>query len=239
MSNYLFKNLKLALLALSLSISYSAFATDDTNSTSNSNNNEVEKTQEDVDKRLSLKDGDTVYVSDQNIVWARRGPTTNHKIVGAKKIGDKLIYKGISPDKKYMFLEDTDGSTFWMAYDSIQVDPSGYHKYQILEDRIKELEYTLENYDTELSKRLKTAESKLSRLEKENKGMKTAIIAKDATITEYDEKIREYSDKLQTRELDMQMRWWTQGGILVSVGVLIGIVLIYLPRPGKKKVRKY
>ncbi len=40
---------------------------------------------------------------------------------------------------------------------------------------------------------------------------------------------------LKLKELDMQMRWWLQGALIALCGAIIGIIFVYIPRPGKKK----
>lgn len=32
----------------------------------------------------------------------------------------------------------------------------------------------------------------------------------------------------------MQMRWWLQGALIALCGAIIGIIFVYIPRPGKK-----
>ena len=55
------------------------------------------------------------------------------------------------------------------------------------------------------------------------------------SIEDLDATRRDYADKLETKELDMQMRWWLQGALIALCGAIIGIIFVYIPRPGKKK----
>lgn len=182
--------------------------------------------------------GCDVYVSLSNQVWTRSGPGTNYRITGAKPIGSKFTFVAYSRDKSFMQLEDENGKRFWMGTKTLQAEPCGPEYEQSLQQRITELEHTLANYDSELSRRYNALEQKSRKLEQDNKSMTEAIAQKDKTIGELDELRRDYEDRLQTRELDMQMRWWMQGAIIAFCGAIAGIIFMYLPRPGRKTRRE-
>ncbi len=183
-------------------------------------------------------EGGPVYVSDQNRIWTRSGPGTEYRITGSKRIGERLTFVSYSQNGAYLRLEDADGKTVWMEKDTVQPEPCGPAQVEILEREIKSLQDQLENYDNALSRELKQTQQRLSRLERENKGMSEAIAQKDATIANLDELRREYADRLQTKELDMQMRWWMQGALIALSGAIAGIIFLYIPRPNRKTKRE-
>lgn len=124
-----------------------------------------------------------------------------------------------------------------MQSDTLQVEPCGYTYTEDLQKQVKELTYKLENYDNELSRNYQTAQKRLERLEKENAGMKEAILQKDATIQQLDEQRRSYAESLETKDLDMQMRWWMQGAMIALGGAILGAIFIFIPRPRLKRRR--
>ena len=93
----------------------------------------------------------------------------------------------------------------------------------------------LENYDSELKSNLKQALDRLSVLEKENSALKISDAQKQETISKLDEERRDYRKKLETKDLDMQMRWWLQGALIALGGAIIGVVFLFIPRPNRKK----
>lgn len=182
--------------------------------------------------------GGPVYVSDKNQVWTRSGPGTNYRITGARAIGAKMTLLEYSRDRSFVKLQDEEGNTFWMGTKTLQAESCGQPREEELLARIEKLESELANYDTKLSRQVQTLSQKNARLEKENEGMKTAMAQKDSTIEELDELRRDYEDRLQTKELDMQMRWWMQGAAIAFCGAIAGIIFIYLPRPNRKSKRE-
>ena len=179
--------------------------------------------------------GVTVYVSDHNRIWTRSGPTTRHRITGSARIGDKLTF--LEASGKFYKVRNENGKEFWMQADTLQVEPCGYTLTEDLQKQVKDLTYKLENYDTELSRNYQAAKKRLERLEKENAGMKEAILQKDATIQQLDEQRRSYAESLETKDLDMQMRWWMQGAMIALGGAILGAIFIFIPRPRLKRRR--
>ncbi len=182
--------------------------------------------------------GGPVYVSDNNQIWTRSGPGTNYRITGARSIGTKLTLLAYSKDGSFSQVQDEDGNTFWIGTKTLQAESCGRPRIEELSARIAELEQELANYDSKLSRQVQTLTQRNSRLEKENEGMKTAIAQKDHTIDQLDELRRDYEDKLQTRELDMQMRWWLQGAGIALGGAIVGMIFIYLPKPGRNRNKR-
>ena len=185
-----------------------------------------------------LKANSDVYVSDSANVWTRSGPGNNYRITGIRHVGDKLKFIRYSDNGKFVLVEDENGQN-WMQTNDVQQDPCGKALVDILQKRVDELEYKLANYDTQLSRDYAEASSKLAVLEKENAQLKTSDAEKNATIQKLDTQRREYAEKLETRDLDMQMRWWLQGALIALGGAIIGIVFVFIPRPGRKKRERY
>lgn len=181
------------------------------------------------------QEGQTIYVADNVNVWTRRGPSSDYRIIGSQHVGDALTFIQYSQSKAFSKVRNENNEEIWIESKYLQKDPSGYSKEAILNKQIEDLEYRLANYDNELSQELQSTKTKLARLQKENAQQKETINQKDETIAQLDEQRRDYLKRLETKDLDMQMRWWTQGALIAVAGMIVGVILIYLPRPNKKK----
>lgn len=93
----------------------------------------------------------------------------------------------------------------------------------------------MDNYDSIVAKDYQVAKAKVEKLEKENAALKEQLSKQNNQLEDLDATRRDYADKLETKELDMQMRWWLQGALIALCGAIIGIIFVYIPRPGKKK----
>lgn len=182
--------------------------------------------------------GGPVYVSDTNRVWTRSGPGEGYRITGNRQIGERMTFKRYSDNGRYAQLEGADGQSFWMPLDTIQPEICGAPLAEQLRGQINDLQYRLDNYDNELSKRLKDAEQQLAQVTQENSELKSSIAQKDASLQELDELYRDASSRLETKDLDMQMRWWMQGAIIALAGAIVGVILVFIPRPSRKQKRE-
>ena len=213
--------LSLTLMCSSLLLANSAFAEDTTDSTTQTS---AQSTQSDnsqaeikVTKPATVEEsqvGDEVYVSEAANVWLRTCPSANCRIVQATHVGEKFKFIKMSDDKKFVLVEG-DGKQLWMQTRDLQTEPCGKAKVEILEGQV--------------------AKAKVEKLEKENAALKEQLSKQNNQLEDLDATRRDSADKLETKELDMQMRWWLQGALIALCGAIIGIIFVYIPRPGKKK----
>ncbi|MGN0894293.1 MAG: TIGR04211 family SH3 domain-containing protein [Succinivibrio sp.] len=178
--------------------------------------------------------GDEIYVSDAANVWLRTCSSTNCRIVAATHVGESFKFVKLSEDKKFVLVDDGNRQ-LWMQTRDLQTEPCGKAKVALLEGEIAKLKNDLENYDSIVAKDFHAAKTKLEKLESENAKLKEVLSKQNEQIEELDATRRDYADKLETKELDMQMRWWLQGAIIAFCGAIIGIICVYIPRPNKKR----
>lgn len=181
--------------------------------------------------------GGPVYVSDKNKVWTRSGPSEGYRITGARQIGERMTFLRYSENGRYAQLQ-VDDATFWMPLETLQPDICGEPLSNQLKAQLAELQARYDNYDNEIMRELKSARDELARLTRENTELKASITNKDETIAELDELYRDYADRLETKELDMQMRWWLQGAAIALAGAIAGVIFVFIPRPTRKQKRE-
>ena len=181
--------------------------------------------------------GDAIYVSESANVWLRACPDSRCKINAATHVGEKFSFVKFSTDQKFVLVDDGNKQQ-WMQTRDVQVEPCGKAKVEILEGKVAELQNKLDNYDSVVAKDYQSAKAKLEKLEKENAQLKDILSKQNTQIEDLDATRRDFADRLETKELDMQMRWWLQGAVIAFCGAIIGIICVYIPRPrGRKKSR--
>lgn len=180
--------------------------------------------------------GGPVYISDNNKVWTRSGPGEGYRVTGARAVGDELKFLRYSDNRRWAQVQ-YENDNYWILVESLTPQMCGRPLAEKLQAKIDELQSRLDNYDNELMQRTKKAEAEVARLTKLNNEMQATIVNKDATINELDELYREYADRLETKDLDMQMRWWMQGAIIALCGAIAGVVFVFIPRPTRKQKR--
>ncbi|MGN1280832.1 MAG: TIGR04211 family SH3 domain-containing protein [Succinivibrio sp.] len=225
----------LRICAISLAFSSAcAFATEQ-NGSENADANTSEPIK--IERPSSIEDvqvGDEIYVSEAANVWLRTCPSSNCRISAATHVGDTFKFVKMSEDKKFVLVDDGNRQ-LWMQTRDLQTEPCGKAKVALLEGEVAKLKNDLENYDSIVAKDFHAAKNKLEKLEAENARLKEVLSKQNEQIEDLDATRRDYADKLETKELDMQMRWWLQGAVIAFCGAIIGIICVYIPRPNKKR----
>ena len=181
--------------------------------------------------------GGPAYVSERNKIWGRSGPSDGYRVTSQHQVCELVTFKRYSDNGRYVQLESADGDTFWMPFDAVQPDLCGAALVDKISSDLAALQEKYDNYDNDLTRDLKEAKALVEKLSKENEELKTTLTSKEATITELDELYRDASSRLETRDLDMQMRWWMQGAIIAFCGAVAGVIFVFIPRPSRKQRR--
>ena len=123
----------------------------------------------------------------------------------------------------------------WIPKREIQREESNRYKVSKLEEENSSLKYKLDNIDSESMRELKKATEELTRLKKAYTELKQVHEEMEVKMKETAEENEELSSKLETKDQDMQLRWWKQGGLIALIGAIVGVILVYLPRPRRRK----
>lgn len=182
--------------------------------------------------------GGPVYVSDNINIWTRSGPSNEYRLNGKRKIGERLTFVRYSENGRYAQLE-ADGTRFWMPLDNLQPEMCGEPLAQMLREQISALQHELASHDQDFTQSLKKSQSEVERLSRENAELKASLATKDQTISELDTLARDYAERLDTHDSDLQLRWWLQGAAIVICGAVIGAIFVYLPKPKRKRRERY
>ncbi|MFC1502739.1 TIGR04211 family SH3 domain-containing protein [Pseudomonadota bacterium] len=175
------------------------------------------------------------YISDDLFTYMHRGPGTQFRIMGSVNAGTKVTL--LKTDKEAGFSQVTDerGRSGWVdsKFISLQVG---------LKDRVPALETELKKVKTALAEATKSSDE-------QNAGLKNSLKLRNTQISELEEQninlndqltssqaeIRELRAKIDTQKDDLLMKWFTYGGMVAGVGLLLGLVLPHLiPRRRKR-----
>ena len=177
------------------------------------------------------------YISDDAKVWATRGPGKQYKLSGQIRIGERVEF--LSERNDYAEIRTPTGSVVWVPKREIQFEESNLYKVTRLSQENTELKFKLDNIDSETIRDLKKATTELEALRKEHDALKKAHEEMEEQMKETTELNEELKGRLETKDLDKQLKWWTRGGIIALSGALVGVILVYLPRPRRRNRRYY
>jgi len=176
----------------------------------------------------------TRYVSDDLFIYLHSGPSLEYRIIGTLKVGTPLTTLQYDNNTKFMQVRTPDKKTGWVKNEQLQE------------------ELPAKSLLPEIKQQLQTAQAKLANIAQENEqilAQKTqSIIEKESLIAamENEKKLLQLTIddlKAQNLELDLlqdtkdervKMEWLMYGGSVLFFGLLIGLIIPFLPRRKKR-----
>ena len=178
-----------------------------------------------------------VYVTENEGIWTTRGPGTEYKLIGTVHPGDRLEF--ISEKKGYYQVIKPNGQEAWIPKKYVQSEKSFRYQAEELAKENAELKYKLEHIDSESVKELRTVKKELEQLRTAHATLEREQLSQVEELKEARALKADLDAQLKTREQEMQIRWWKNGGLIAGAGAIMGVILVYLPRPRRRRDDDY
>ncbi|WP_246028515.1 TIGR04211 family SH3 domain-containing protein [Shewanella atlantica] len=174
-----------------------------------------------------LAEGQPRYISDQVYLYLHGGPGTQYRILGSIEAGQAISLLG-EKQGDYSKIIDHKGREGWVETKMISAKKSFREQLPEVQaelDKTKaELEQVINSSDSSLQE-LRTLKSQLAQAEK---SLEQASTERDIATA-----------KLASIEKNERFQMWQEGGIIAAAGLLLGIILVYLPRPRRKQKNRW
>ena len=164
------------------------------------------------------------YVSDNLHTFLHSGPAAKYKIIGSVNAGDKI--KVLQKNPKYTKIVDPKGRTGWISSKYVSSQAS-------LKERLPKLQIQLDDLKLQLNEDKKSIElysNKIDKLEDLNSKLNDELKKVQALNSSLNE-------KLDTKKNDLLMQWFTYGGIVAGIGLVLGLIIPFLIPSRRKKTR--
>jgi SH3 domain protein len=168
-------------------------------------------------------EGETRYISDDLFTYLHAGPGRNFRILGSVVAGTPVTLLQEDTEKNFVEIIDDKQRTGWVDAEFINESRSVRSLVPGLQQQVETTEKTIvqqrESNDllnqqiADLTLQNTNLKKKLSDAVKEN--AKTT-----QTLADYDQ--------------TAQMEWFTRGGIVAVISLLLGIILTYLPKKRRR-----
>ncbi|RTR40343.1 TIGR04211 family SH3 domain-containing protein [Shewanella canadensis] len=174
-----------------------------------------------------LAEGQPRYISDQVYLYLHGGPGTQYRILGSIEAGQAISVLG-QKEGDYSKIIDHKGREGWIETKMISADKSFREQLPEVQAELEktkaELEQVNDASDTSFQE-LRTLKSQLAQAEK---SLEQASTERDIATT-----------KLASIEKNERFQMWQEGGLIAAAGLLLGIILVYLPRPRRKQKNRW
>nr|WP_275658995.1 TIGR04211 family SH3 domain-containing protein [Shewanella sp. Isolate11] len=169
----------------------------------------------------------TRYISDDVFAYVLGGPSTQYRIVGSVEAGQPITYLG-ETQGDYSKIVDHKGREGWVKSEFIASSKSFRVQLPEVQAKLDSVQADFDKLsnqtgdDQQLISQLK---SQLSRAEQQ---LETATRERNKATSEL--------AKLQNNERYEMLK---QGGLIAGVGLLLGVIIAYLPRPRRRQKNRW
>jgi len=165
----------------------------------------------------------THYVSDDVFTYIHGGPGTEFRIIGSIEAGQPITFNG-KTEGEYSQIVDNKNREGWIRSDFVTDKPS-------LRERFPQMEKELIKVNEQLNNISLNTDNAAQDLQLANKKIVELQTALKSALTERDLA----REKVSINQDEQQFKMWQQGGMIAGFGALIGIILVYIPRPQRRK----
>lgn len=169
----------------------------------------------------------TRFISDDVFTYVHGGPGTEFRIIGSVKAGQSITLLD-NTEGDFTQIIDHKGREGWVLTRLVTDQPTFRERLPLLEAQLKQANEQLNEitHNTDnVQENLKLANEKVAQLEA---ALSDAITQREQTEL----KVQQVVD-------NERYHMWQQGGLIGGIGALIGIVLVYLPRPQLRRKNRW
>lgn len=176
----------------------------------------------------------TQYVSDELSIFMHSGPSLQYRIIGAIEVGTAINTLEYNSETKFSKIKMSDGKVGWVKSSELQTEPPA-------KSLLPEIQKQLEEAQNELDK-INNKSDRVGTVQEQEINDKDSIIAQlDSEKRVLNNKIADLEarnmelDLLQdTKDERIKMEWLMYGGSVLVFGMLVGIIIPFLPRRRKR-----
>jgi SH3 domain protein len=165
----------------------------------------------------------TRFISDDVYTYIHGGPGTEFRILGSIEAGQPITLLD-NTDGDFTQIIDHKGREGWVLTSLVTDQPS-------FRERFPEMEAQLKQANDQLNKITQNTDNTEEYLILANEKVTELNAALTIAVKQRDEAELKVQQGVDNRRYQM----WQQGGLIGGMGALIGIILVYLPRPQRRK----
>lgn len=166
---------------------------------------------------------DVRYITDNLQAFMHSGPGRNYRILGSIVAGTKVTVLQEDQENGYIQIVDDNQRTGWVESGYITTEQS-------LKERTPQLQASLDQSLESISEQAKAND--LLNQQLADLTTRNASLVKDLASIEKDN--QRIQRELDTQDQSAQMQWFTRGGIIAVVSILLGVIIAYLPKKRRR-----
>lgn len=171
--------------------------------------------------------GQTNYISEDIYVFVHGGPGNQFRIIGSVEAGQPVQLLG-KTQGDYSQIIDHKGREGWVLTSQLQASPS----FRVVEP---DLRSKLKASQDKLQQAMTSGQSQKSQITSANEQISQLKAALETASQERDTAKAELANMVDDQNYDM----WRQGGMIAGFGLILGLIVAYLPRPQRRNKNRW
>ena len=168
-------------------------------------------------------EGEIRYISDDLFTYIHAGPGRNFRILGSVVAGTRVTLLQEDTENNFVEIIDDKQRTGWVDAEFISISRSVRELVPGLQEQVEKTEKTIlqqRQSNDLLNQQIIDLTSQNTNLKKKLSDAEIENAKKSQTLADYDQ--------------TAQMEWFTRGGIVAVISLLLGIILTYLPKKRRR-----
>ena len=159
------------------------------------------------------------YIADNLIVYLHSGPGRNYRILGSIEAGVPVTVLQSDADKGFTQISDTDEREGWVETQYLIDTISRRAQLPQLSQRLADSEQQLNR----IQSRNSTLAQELAQVKQQNAQL-------EASLNESQQSVASLEAQISDQDTQERYRMFSYGGIVACAGVLLGIIITFIPK---------
>lgn len=164
------------------------------------------------------------HIADDVYVFMHGGPSNQYRITGRVRSGSAITIIGKSGNGKFVHVRTSGGKTGWVDSDNVDGGDSIQLRFPKLEAALAKSQTLVSSQSAEIQ----NLRAQLQTYKGENDTYSNQLASLQSEITRLNYQI----DNMDESNL---MRWFTYGALVAIGGVLLGLLVPFLPKKKKRR----
>ncbi|MBI6548827.1 TIGR04211 family SH3 domain-containing protein [Xenorhabdus lircayensis] len=186
---------------------------------------------------LAVQAEEKRYVSDELSAYIRSGPSIQNRITGSLNAGEEVTLLSPKPENGFLQVKDYKGRTNWILSSELSNIPSLRERIPAMEQKIKTLTDNLADIDNKWNKRTAELQNKVATSDKIINDLKKENAQLQNKLTVAEKKVEMANLQLDDKQREIILQWFTYGGGVAGIGLILGLILPHIIPRRKNKDR--
>jgi SH3 domain protein len=167
--------------------------------------------------------GETQYISDDLFTFLHSGPGRNYRILGSVVAGSEVTVLQTDSDSNYVEIVDDKDRTGWVDGEFVSREKS-----------LRELLPSLQQQLADATQSNSSQQSENDSLRQQFSELQTQNDTLTKQLKTLEKQNADFSQKLDAADQTEKMQWFTRGGIVALISLILGVIVAYLPKKRRK-----